>query len=43
VISGSYLGFYLEPGIAIKSNWLEIKKLTARKMKSVSGLEMMLG
>ena len=43
VITGSYIGFYLEPGIAIKSNRLEIKKLTARKMKSVSGLEMMLG
>lgn len=43
VFTGSYLGFYLEPGIALKSNWLYIKKLTARKMKSVSGLEMLLG
>jgi hypothetical protein len=43
VFTGSYLGFYLEPGIAIKNNRLEIKKLTARKMKSVSGLEMLLG
>jgi hypothetical protein len=42
VCSGSYVGFYVEPGIAIKSNWLEIKKLTARKIKSISGLELLL-
>jgi hypothetical protein len=41
--TGSNIGFYVDPGIAIKSNWLEIKKITARKMKSVSGLEMLLG
>ena len=39
---GSYVGFYLEPGIVIKSNWIEIKKVTARKIKSISGLDVLL-
>ena len=43
IINGPYMGFYLEPGIAIKSKRLEIKKLTSRKVKSVSWLEMLLG
>lgn len=42
VFNGPYVGFYTEPGISIKSKWLEIKKITARSMKPVSGLEMML-
>jgi len=43
VNTGSFIGYYTEPGICIKSKWLEIKKIYARKMKSVSGPEMMLG
>ncbi|MEI8053449.1 MAG: hypothetical protein WCH52_06845 [Bacteroidota bacterium] len=39
---GPYLGYYIEPGLKIKSKYLTVKRINAMEMDVVSGLNMLL-
>ena len=39
---GNYIGYYIEPGLSIKSNYIEVKKIKARPMKVSSGFNQLM-
>jgi hypothetical protein len=38
----SYIGYYIEPGLSIKSNYLEVKKLSSRALDVVTGIQQLM-
>lgn len=39
---GNYVGYYIEPGLSIKSNYIEVKKIKARPMKVATGFNQLI-
>lgn len=39
---GSLIGYYIEPGLLIKSNYLEVKRIKARPLEVVTGLQQLM-
>lgn len=39
---GSYIGYYIEPGLSIRSNHIEVKKIKARKMGVATGFNQLM-
>jgi len=39
---GSYVGYYIEPGLSIKSNYLEVKRIKARSMQVTTGFNQLM-
>lgn len=39
---GNYIGYYIEPGLSIKSNYIEVKKIKARPMHVTSGFNQLM-
>lgn len=39
---GNYIGYYIEPGLSIKSNYIEVKKIKARPMKVATGFNQLI-
>jgi hypothetical protein len=39
---GSFSGFYIEPQLAIRSKYIEVKKVKARTIEAVTGLNQLM-
>jgi hypothetical protein len=39
---GTHVGYYIEPGLAIRSNYIEVKTIKARSLVVVTGLEQLM-
>jgi hypothetical protein len=42
VNSGNYIGYYIEPGLSIKSSSFELKKIKSRQLPTVTGVNQLL-
>lgn len=40
--NGSYVGYYIEPGLEIKSNYIEVKKISADTMDVTTGMQQLM-
>ena len=39
---GNFAGYYIEPGLSIKSNYLEVKRIRAYPMEAMMGLQLLM-